>query len=624
MSNNAYINDDILSIQSNNKLINDIMNNFWDNDIWNLNIHNINNNYIKDIIQQINNLKKQLTNKNRVFNINQNYDIEIYDKKYIIKEINKLKKDNINYIKIHVECIYDFFIVLKKIVKLKNIHNNIFNNIIYINNQLNDNYNKNQLENEIKNELVNEIENEIENEIKNELESAYNKFIENIDNKEMDTDIINKISMKLHNNIIRYNYFVDEIMYIKKNKKRVIILDTENLLKSFKIQFFIKKHISQEEYDKYFNIWNYGELDEITEISCNISLSEYTNNTKYVEPYSSLSLMFKDKYDLINIFINNYLQDYYVFYTITCKSFDKINNIIINNDNSLCIPIIYEKHDIREQDDHLILFLNYYLDESILISSDKFRWYKDNKIKMGIKNFKFEYDIDSFKINLILDKYHTNDIIKVNLNYYTIPLNNFPIISNFNDICINNINKNSKLKFDDIMNILIIIYSKILENISNNLIITNNIHILNIIINQIIKKISNINKNVEIIFKFLEKNTKKDIFNYLLNGINHIFDDILLLNDSIKHYKNICDIYIILKSIIISYDDINDSINNNSIIKDMTKLYSYIISLYDKINDNIYKIRKLSNNKTDVNILFLELNCIYIYIKKISLCKKNI
>lgn len=619
MSNNAYTNNDILSNQSNNKLITDIMDNFWDNDIWNVNIHNINNNYIQNIIQQINNLKKQLTNKNRVFNINQNYDIEIYDKKYINKEINKLKKDNINYIKIHVECIYDFFIILKKIVKLKNIKNNIFNNIIYINSQLKDNY-----EYDIENKLEDDIEDDIENKLEDEIENEYNKFIENIDNKEIDTSIINKISITLYNNIIKNNYFINEIRYIKKNNKQVIILDTENLLKSFKIQFFIRKHITQEEYNKYFSIWNYGELNEIAEVLCNISLSEYTNNTKYVEPYSSLSLSFKEKYDLINIFINNYLQNYYVFYTITCKSFDKINNIIMNK-NSLCIPIIYEKHDIREQDDHLILFLNYCLKESIIISSDKFKWYKDNHKKIEVKNFKFEYDIDNFKINLILDRYHTNDIIKINSNYYTIPLNNFPIISNLNDISTNNITKSSKLNFDDIMNILIIIYSRILENTSNNLIITNNSHILIIIINQIIKKMSNINKNVEIIFKFLEKNTKKDIFNYLLNGINDsIFNDVELLKDSINNYKNICDIYIILKSIIISYDDLNDNLNDNIIIKDMTKLYNYIISLYDKINDNVYKIRKLSNKKSDVNILFLELNCIYIYIKKISLCKKNI
>ena len=63
---------------------------------------------------------------------------------------------------------------------------------------------------------------------------------------------------------------------------------------------------------------------------------------------------------------------------------------------------------------------------------------------------------------------------------------------------------------------------------------------------------------------------------------------------------------------------------NSELILKIIKLYSIIINIYDNIHAYIHKIRKLSNNKSEINELFLNINCIFLYIKKIGIFKKNI
>jgi hypothetical protein len=82
-------------IFTNEKLnnIDKILNNFWENDVWNCNYKNIYNTKIKNIIKKI-----QLLNKNK------NY-------------INELKEDDINYLKTHSDCIPEYH---ELIIKIKN------------------------------------------------------------------------------------------------------------------------------------------------------------------------------------------------------------------------------------------------------------------------------------------------------------------------------------------------------------------------------------------------------------------------------------------------------------------------------------------------------------------------
>jgi hypothetical protein len=70
-----------------------ILNNFWENDVWNCNYKNIYNIKIKNIIKKI-----QFLNKNK-------------------NSINELKEEDINYLKTHSDCIPEYH---ELIIKIKN------------------------------------------------------------------------------------------------------------------------------------------------------------------------------------------------------------------------------------------------------------------------------------------------------------------------------------------------------------------------------------------------------------------------------------------------------------------------------------------------------------------------
>ena len=73
--------------------IDKVLNNFWENDVWNCNYKNIYNIKIKNIIKKI-----QFLNKNT-------------------NSINELKEEDINYLKTHSDCIPEYH---ELIIKIKN------------------------------------------------------------------------------------------------------------------------------------------------------------------------------------------------------------------------------------------------------------------------------------------------------------------------------------------------------------------------------------------------------------------------------------------------------------------------------------------------------------------------
>ena len=77
--------------------IDNVLNNFWENDVWNCNYKNIYNTKIKNIIKKI-----QFLNKNNNSNSN---------------SINELNEEDINYLKTHSDCIPEYH---ELIIKIKN------------------------------------------------------------------------------------------------------------------------------------------------------------------------------------------------------------------------------------------------------------------------------------------------------------------------------------------------------------------------------------------------------------------------------------------------------------------------------------------------------------------------
>ena len=294
------------------------------------------------------------------------------------------------------------------------------------------------------------------------------------------------------------------------------------------------------------------------------------------------------------------------------------------------------------------LSLSYYLrskiinNNIIIISNDKFRWLDNNNNlnednNIIIRNFIFVYNCDESKIELKITKQDTHDILKIDNKFYILGYNNFPIIeynsllnikNNEVNINENNFNIDIDISIENIKEILFKINYLLYKNIILDEKITINI------INKVIEISSKIYNNLKIIFIFLKNNTKNSIFNYNINSDIIIIKEInieFLKSDIIK-YKIACETYIILKTInlklynksIPESQDIQELPKSGEFTLKLCKLYSIIILIYDNIHDNLLKIRKLSNEKTEINKLFLLLMSTYLSIKKIGIFKKNI
>jgi hypothetical protein len=85
----------------------------------------------------------------------------------------------------------------------------------------------------------------------------------------------------------------------------------------------------------------------------------------------------------------------------------------------------------------------------------------------------------------------------------------------------------------------------------------------------------------------------------------------------INNYVIITDCYLIFKSMTFMM------ISSKKYIIRVAKLFSIIMKIFDNVETNIYKIRKMSNSKTFINKMFLELFTHHVYMKKNGFCKKD-
>ncbi len=620
-----------------------IIEDFWNENVYNCNVDSIYNEHILTIFKEINFLKKKLSS-NKIFNITNNFELEISNPKEINKQINKIKKDNLLYIKTHGDCFQDFFLLVgKNYNHLNCLINFDFNKLFstksksYIKNDFNNENKENTKRNSDNLFDILELEKELEifsKEINLNFKSSNTIDLNSTNKKNL---IISKIKKNILSIVDKFNKFK-----INKNlsEKKILILDTENILKSFKTQDLLKKHV--DDFDKLFYTWKYGYFMLLNDFNvysnnydCSISLSEYSSSTKYIEPFSSIFLSASQKNELIKKIIEIYLQDYIVIYIINIKNNDEDFDIIINSEinlekNYFMIPVCFEKNEFREQDDHIIIFLYQYLKNFFdinIISSDKYKWYSG---ELKIKNFKILYNLDIGVSEILIDDSYTNDLIKYNNIFYKLPFYNYPVIS---DSYIYNLNKSSKHIFSNVF----FKYIEYLVNINKHYIEINNIN-SEVLINKFItenklfndvydllnlhiKSIHHNNLKLKLIYNFLNSNSKKDIFKIITEQNmtwKKNFDE-TYIRDSQELFEKLkmsIHIYFLFKSFTIYY---LDSTYSNK----LSKIFSLIIYNYDEIEKNITKIRKLANDTTNFNKIFLETNSILIYMKKIGLCKKN-
>lgn len=80
---------------------------FWDGEIWKCNTKHIHNEKIKNVLYQIQKLVKSLGSDKTFYLLNDG-DFEIKSTSKIESQIEKLKIDNIVYIKTHADCIPEY------------------------------------------------------------------------------------------------------------------------------------------------------------------------------------------------------------------------------------------------------------------------------------------------------------------------------------------------------------------------------------------------------------------------------------------------------------------------------------------------------------------------------------
>lgn len=466
----------------------------------------------------------------------------------------------------------------------------------------------------------------------------------------------------LYNNI--KNIKKDLYIVFEKFNNKILILDGENILKSFKYQQLIKQYITQSEYEYYFNYWYSG------------------SDNGFIQPMTSLNLSVSEKIYLIDKIVTNYLTSFNCIIMLSGKTNidSNIKSTFINYDKSIIIPVIYNKEDIREQDDHLLVYIFYHLSKlknCEIISGDKFKWF--NHSNNYLKNFVLEYNFDEQKINInILDAY-TNDIIiyknyKYQLGYYYFPFiknisyispNNLEIDNNMlNNLISNDYNQIlellTKKEHSELISLIINIFLILIElnyNYEPNIIL---IKKYSDFIISFISKINNFYKSIfdEILLilsrltsinkKIFDKINKYDSYtlysvifesndnlsnlssltidwlftNNLSNNKNITNIDITKLQEYIKFKRNIED-YIFITEIYLIFKSMSFLLNSGKPIVKIAKMFSYIIKIYDTIENSIHKIRKISNSLNDFNKIFLSLLSHHIFMKKNGFCKKD-
>jgi hypothetical protein len=222
-------------------------------------------------------------------------------------------------------------------------------------------------------------------------------------------------------NIKKDLYYVSE-----QFNEKILIFDGENILKSYKYQQLIKLHLSNDQYNNYFGYWHHGSSDGV------------------IQPMTSLNLSIDDKLYLMEPIVKNYFNFFNCIIILSGKKSIDSNPQIsyINFNKSIVIPIIYDKEDIREQDDHLLLYIYYHLSKiknCSIISGDKFKWFSHDDYYL--KNLRLEYNFDEKKINIDVCDAYTNDTFVYNKHKYQLGYYYFPFVKNIFQICENTFEK---------------------------------------------------------------------------------------------------------------------------------------------------------------------------------------
>jgi hypothetical protein len=116
------------TLTNRNTLDNEQLTIFWNNEVWKSNTNNIYNKKIVNVLEEIQKLQKII--KPSIKTLSNRYYFDIKNDSKLLNQIEKIKNDNINYIKIHAESIPEYHILIIKLKEelMLKINNKITNN----------------------------------------------------------------------------------------------------------------------------------------------------------------------------------------------------------------------------------------------------------------------------------------------------------------------------------------------------------------------------------------------------------------------------------------------------------------------------------------------------------------
>ena len=221
---------------------------------------------------------------------------------------------------------------------------------------------------------------------------------------------------------------------------------------------------------------------------------------------------------------------------------------------------------------------------------------------IGVKLL-FIYDYDNKETNIEIVDNNVHDLKIFKNNSFLIDNYMYPYIDN-KSIITNQLNINSinNIKTDSLVHIFDLIYLQIKIKKYNSELFKRIDNIIDIIIN---------NNCFDFLEKYIKNIVKQKKY---FEEFNINYNDII---KCINDFKNICDCYSIIKSIIINY-------NNYEFIIKVSKLFSKIIFITDIIEENSNKIRKYYSLCENVINPTLEMYRIFILLKKNGFFKRDV
>lgn len=629
------------------------MDRLWAEGVWKLAKTNpqVSNRVVRTIFDRVKLLESECEPKVK-FSIGENYDVRLVtdDRKKKKKKLGDFKKDNLHVLKIHSDCfveylqaIFDYMGKKKKVgfyevqacnqphIPIQPIPISV-GNVDYM-------------------VGLDEV-----------IDMCIHEFIGCVG---LGVDDAGNMQTILEQNVQKIRTYLEKFLRIidVNTQTPVLLIDVENILKSFEVQNFLRGVIGEKEWETCFDTWIGGKFEyrETCDELGDLTISEYSERVRYVEPYTSLDMGLETKLHLTRLVCDMLLDSVPVVSVLTFNMRGSATPKPIHNQNppQLHIPIHYKnKHDVREQDDQLLILLHMILERiglcPIIISSDKFKWFKSH-IPIQTLSFKTYCDYDKGCWGLTLDIPYTPPVYKINSVWNAFPFIRYPQpilpvqISHTHTPLTYPLTsltqtgtagrklkklfeiKPKKIRVQDIQIIHSTLYDLCILEPASTL-----VALIRSALTFCFEYLVYVSTKFGKISQFLLSNSREQIFRILVSGSGmcDLADDVGEISQLLDSYVLMVEIYIVLKfGICRIWDEVE--FDTQQILRSLSTVFDVLVGVYDLFDAHIEKIRKLGwvresgsstewEGREEVGELFNKINRIYIQVRKQGYMKKNI